>query len=66
MAEEQLDKRQIGFLVGALDYTIEIADGLMRVNQEDKTKTRHDHASACKSQDTRLWRFSPAKPTNIR
>src|SRR5579864_3260837 len=66
MTEEQLNKRQIGFLVGVLDYGVEIAVGLVRVNQKDEIKTSHVHASACKSQDTRLRRFLPAKPTNIR
>ena len=65
MAEEQLNKGQIGFLVGVFDYAVEIADGLVRVNQENEIKARHVHASACKSQDTRLWRFLPAKPTEI-
>jgi hypothetical protein len=64
MTEEELNKRQIGFLVGVLDYAVEISDWLVRVNYEGQIKTRHVQASACKSQDTRLWRFLPAKPTN--
>jgi hypothetical protein len=41
MPLEDLQKRQIGLRVGALDHVIEISNRLMRVDEEDKLEFRH-------------------------
>jgi hypothetical protein len=41
MAREDLNERQIGLRVGALNHVIEVSHWLMRVNEQDKLKFRH-------------------------
>ena len=41
MTRENLDERQIGLRVGAFDYVIKVSNRLMRVNQKDELKFRH-------------------------
>ena len=41
MAREDLNERQVGLRVGALDHVVKVSDRLVRVNEEDKLKFRH-------------------------
>ena len=41
MAREDLNERQIGLRVGALNHVIKVSHRLMRVNEKDELKFRH-------------------------
>jgi hypothetical protein len=41
MPRQAFDEREIGLPVGALKNSVEIADGLMRVNQKNEMELRH-------------------------
>jgi hypothetical protein len=44
VAREYLEKRQIGFLVRGFEHIVEIADRLMRVNNQNQLEFRHRYA----------------------
>jgi hypothetical protein len=50
MTLQHLNERQIGRRIGTFQHGFEISHGLVRVNEEDKVKSRHRNLSKKKSE----------------